>query len=88
MLTESANGNVLEGPKSGYPAMLHGTEAVVPLPDGRTIPVEIKNAGQVDNTAMNNLTAAVTVQNTKMDELIGLMQRNNQLTSGILQASV
>jgi hypothetical protein len=87
-MLEAADGNVLTGPKSGYPAMLHGTEAVVPLPDGRTIPVEIKNTGYGDNAAINNLTAAVTMQNTKMDELIGLMQRNNQLTSGILQASV
>jgi hypothetical protein len=87
MLT-AADGNVFEGPKSGYPAILHGTEAVVPLPDGRTIPVEIKNPGQADNSAINNLTAVMTVQNTKMDELIGLMQRNNNLTSGILQASM
>jgi hypothetical protein len=87
-MLEADNGNVFEGPKSGYPVTLHGTEAVVPLPDGRTIPVEIKNAGQVDNTAINNLTAVMTTQNTKMDELIGLMQRNNNLTSGILQASM
>ena len=40
-----ANGGVVTGPKSGYPAELHGTEAVVPLPDGRTIPVTIQNAG-------------------------------------------
>lgn len=37
----SANGNVLAGPKSGYAALLHGTEAVVPLPDGRNIPVNL-----------------------------------------------
>ncbi len=40
-----AKGGVVTGPKSGYPAELHGTEAVVPLPDGRTIPVTIQNAG-------------------------------------------
>jgi hypothetical protein len=37
----AANGAVLSGPKSGFNAILHGTEAVVPLPDGRTIPVEL-----------------------------------------------
>jgi hypothetical protein len=37
-----AKGGIAEGPKSGYPAMLHGAEAVIPLPDGKTIPVEIK----------------------------------------------
>jgi hypothetical protein len=37
-----ATGGVASGPKSGYGAMLHGTEAVVPLPNGREIPVELK----------------------------------------------
>lgn len=33
------NGGIATGPKSGHLANLHGTEAVVPLPDGRSIPV-------------------------------------------------
>jgi len=40
-----AKGGVAQGPKSGYPVELHGTEAIVPLPDGRSIPVTIKNMG-------------------------------------------
>jgi hypothetical protein len=39
----AAKGGVAQGPKLGYPAVLHGTEAVVPLPDGKHIPVDIKN---------------------------------------------
>ena len=39
---EMADGGIVSGPKSGYPATLHGTEAVVPLPDGRSIPVTMK----------------------------------------------
>lgn len=38
----AAKGGVARGPKLGYPAVLHGTEAVVPLPDGKHIPVDIK----------------------------------------------
>ena len=34
-------GGIATGPKSGYNATLHGTEAVVPLPGGRAIPVEL-----------------------------------------------
>lgn len=34
-------GGIAEGPIDGYPATLHGTEAVVPLPDGKSIPVNI-----------------------------------------------
>lgn len=37
----AARGAVLSGPLSGFAATLHGTEAVVPLPDGRTIPVSL-----------------------------------------------
>lgn len=36
-------GGIANMPDSGGLAKLHGTEAVVPLPDGRTIPVMIKN---------------------------------------------
>lgn len=41
--TGASNGAVLSGPKSGYKPNLemHGTEAIVPLPDGRSIPVDI-----------------------------------------------
>ena len=46
---EFANGGIARGPRSGFPALLHGTEAVVPLPDGKTIPV--RNDG---NTEMIN----------------------------------
>lgn len=38
-------GGISAGPSSGHRETLHGTEAVVPLPDGRTIPVEMKNGG-------------------------------------------
>ena len=37
----AAKGGVLKGSKKGFPATLHGTEAVVPLPDNKTIPVSI-----------------------------------------------
>ena len=40
-----ANGGISRGPNSGYAAVLHGSEAVVPLPDGNSIPVEIKGLG-------------------------------------------
>lgn len=40
-----STGGVVSGPSSGYPVALHGTEAVVPLPDGRSIPVTIESMG-------------------------------------------
>ena len=39
---EFAQGGISSGPKTGYAAMLHGLEAIVPLPNNKKIPVEIK----------------------------------------------
>jgi hypothetical protein len=50
-------GGVASGPKSGYPVELHGTEAIVPLPDGRSIPVTIKGMG--DGGGETNITINV-----------------------------
>jgi len=50
-------GGVASGSTSGYPAVLHGTEAVVPLPNGNSIPVEMKGAGS--GTTNNNITVNV-----------------------------
>jgi len=36
-----AMGGIASGPTSGFTTTLHGTEAIVPLPDGRSIPVDI-----------------------------------------------
>ena len=39
-------GGVARGSDAGYMTMLHGTEAVVPLPNGRSIPVEMSSKGE------------------------------------------
>ena len=48
-----ATGGIAKGANSGYPAVLHGTEAVVPLPNGKSIPVDMKGAGQNNNVTVN-----------------------------------
>ena len=54
-----SSGGIVKGPQSGYPTLLHGSEAVVPLPDGKTIPVALSGAaGQ-----QNNVTVNVSVDN-------------------------
>ena len=52
-------GGVARGSTSGYPATLHGTEAVVPLPNGKSIPVEM-GKGMGDT---NNVQVGVTINN-------------------------
>lgn len=46
---EYAAGGIAKGRQAGYPAMLHGTEAVIPLPNGQKVPVEVKNGGGDEN---------------------------------------
>jgi len=49
-----ATGGIASGSKTGYPAVLHGTEAVVPLPNGRSIPVDMSGSvGQNNNVTVN-----------------------------------
>lgn len=36
-----ADGGIASGPKTGFPVDLHGVEAVVPLPDGKSIPMQL-----------------------------------------------
>ena len=54
-------GGVADGPQSGYPVTLHGTEAVVPLPNGRSIPVEMTGGMGGNNISVNvNMTTGET----------------------------
>lgn len=50
-------GGIARGTAAGYPAILHGTEAVVPLPNGRSIPVEMSGAG----SSVNNVSVSVNM---------------------------
>lgn len=59
-IVSAAEGTVASGPQSGYPAILHGTEAVVPLGQGKNaIPVEFTGNGNMGN--VNNSVVNVTV---------------------------
>jgi len=52
-------GGIARGSDAGHLAMLHGTEAVVPLPNGRSIPVEMQG-GQAQQ---NNVSVNVSINN-------------------------
>lgn len=73
-----ALGGISSGPISGYSEILHGTEAVVPLPDGKTIPVSLDSS---------SLTSAMNQQTSLLNGILNAMTKNNNLTSGILQNS-
>ncbi len=71
-----AKGGISSGPISGYQETLHGTEAVVPLPDGKSIPVKL------DSTA---LSSALNQQTAILRDLFGAMQQSNTINNKILQ---
>ena len=56
-------GGVATGPQSGHMAMLHGTEAVVPLGNDRSIPVTL--SGGTSNTVA--VTVNVSGQNASVN---------------------
>jgi hypothetical protein len=76
-------GGILSGPKSGYQAMLHGDEAVVPLAGGRSIPVEMPGL----TATMSGQMDMMAIQITKLDELIDAMRSNNDISNKILKAA-
>jgi len=74
-------GGVLSGPTSGYQAILHGKEAVIPLSGGRSIPVEMP--GFTDN--LRRLSDIMTSQNSKLDNLLDMMRVNNNINKDMLR---
>lgn len=76
----AAEGGVFNGPKSGYPATLHGEEAVVPLKGGN-IPVEM--GGNASQAEMINLLSSL---NSKMEQMVALNAAIADLNSSQLKA--
>ena len=76
-------GGIASGPRSGYTAMLHGTEAIIPLPNGRSVPVEM--TGMTDK--MGEHLAMMGQQITSLNELVSLMRTNNDISTRILRSA-
>lgn len=75
-----ASGGIASGPLEGYQAMLHGTEAVVPLPNGRSIPVEIAGF----NNSFSEQNSMLAAQISRLDDLIDLMRNQVNTSQKIL----
>ena len=55
-MRDYSRGGIARGPQQGYNAVLHGNEAVVPLPDNRHIPVELSGGMGQQNIVTVNVT--------------------------------
>jgi len=81
-IQQAATGGILSGPNSGFEAMLHGTEAVVPLPDGKTVPVQMSGG---DNGGDQEQISLLSQELDKLDALVRIMAKQNDVSNRILQ---
>jgi len=86
-----SQGGIVSGPKSGYMAQLHGTEAIVPLPDGDSIPVEMQASnvttpGIASGMGNQEQLAVMQTQVSRLDEMIRLMGRQISATDKVRTA--
>ena len=87
-MQKRANGGTVSGPESGYPVLLHGTEAVVPLPDGRSIPVQVSQridaSGAVNTAKLEDLvmkqTEQVVALTNAVREMITVAQEHRDIS--------
>jgi len=78
-----ATGGIADMPTQGGLALLHGREAVVPLPDGNSIPVtmtETKTVGApADSVNNRELIFQVAQLNERMDKLIAINEEQHDV---------
>jgi len=73
---EFARGGIVSGPTSGFPATLHGSEAVIPLPDGVT--------GQEFAQALQGLTRFSNATNEAAEAGSRLREQVSNLSNDLL----
>jgi hypothetical protein len=96
------DGGIASGPTSGYMAELHGPEAVVPLPDGKTIPVRIeggdfgdaksKDMSDMMNQFRSSMESMINQMNNRdlvnmMDEMVRAQKDSNSIQEKLLRAA-
>ena len=77
------NGGIATGPDTGYRAVLHGTEAVVPLPDGKSIPVTLDTT-KFDESITALVQGIGSASNNDNSNLASLMEQSVNLNGQIL----
>lgn len=82
-IVSAADGGVFTGPRSGYPATLHGTEAIIPLKNG-AVPVMIEGGGMGSQTIINNyynIPGGNPQAITEPERLLQLSESNQQMAA-------
>lgn len=84
-----AKGGISSGPLTGYQEILHGTEAVVPLPDGKKIPVDIRSpmpsADDIKQAIKDGVRDAMSESNQSIfSNMTSELRRQTNKLGGIL----
>jgi len=83
-----ADGGISTGPTTGYPTILHGTEAVVPLPDNKSIPVKLEGSLQTDTSQqtaqMNEVKRQTDMSTQQTVKLTEEVKKQSELLTQIL----
>lgn len=83
-----ATGGIARGSKSGFLEKLHGTEAVVPLPDGSTIPVKIEgNVTEKQESTGFNFTQVLSDVANSFSRAGTLFKKNVMIDNNELAAA-
>jgi hypothetical protein len=88
---ELATGGIISGPKTGYPAMLHGTEAVIPMNMFKDfgnlitkLPLLSGTGTGNNNNSMDSLISVMDSIATKIDEMVNYQRRSVNTQEEIL----
>ena len=82
-----ADGGIASGPLSGYPAMLHGTEAIIPLKNG-AVPVQLSSgaaAGGYNDPETKSLLRELVAQG-RQKQRVTLALDNGKELSGYIRS--
>lgn len=79
-VVSAATGGVFSGPKSGFPAVLHGNEAVVPLPNGTDIPMQPTGLSETTSQQIDSIKRQTQIIN----DLIAAARSNNDANKRLL----
>jgi hypothetical protein len=93
-----ADGGIATGPKSGYKATLHGTEAIIPMLDGKTVSIELKNTGTTNDfsgitnaikakSMMASSAASQTTSSVSEDSAYTLLDKIESMIASIDQSN-
>jgi len=93
-IVEARYGGILSGSNLGYPAMLHGTEMVIPLPDGyetpskTSLPTELSSAlGSNSNASSEVMVSMIETMTDKFNQMIDIMSSTKDIQESILTYS-